>query len=568
MKLTNWVVSISSVVLLVLCMANEASLFAAGIYRGLNRNFFNGKQFPNLFNPFPGNLPLMLPAGPDNQVPSDIEEIDQVFGDIIYLIDNSGLVLGDALMNVEGEVFFFLEKFKSDGIKSTLMKATDSNVISSPIKDFYLVKKYERELEQYLDYSSDPVVNGQFKLLQFYENCALLMSVQSGMVFVAPKDNIDGTIRCEYLKRLQQGKLSEMRCQEAENKRILDGLAAAKKANGVTFKETITIYSDNEDFLESPDTVTFAARQRQSFIQKLFRQTVSTDLFIKQNFIAMLVKKEVSLTDAMAIVLEAEQIFRTEQTVGSILIRPDQSLTVVGDIHGQFEDLLRIFNNFGWPSPTKMFLFNGDIVDRGSSSIECLLLLYVLKITFPRSLFINRGNHETETCEPCTFLRDCTKLDKTGDFYAACQTGFIALPIAHVINNRIYVVHGGIRADYSIKEISGMNRFEMSDEMRDFLFVSLWDDVSELPGLTANQERGPKAFKFGPDVTESFLQLNEFDKMIRSHTYTSEGIVESHDNKCWTLFSAPNYQKRGNIAAVVTFDSELTPVNHFFKSRN
>jgi hypothetical protein len=73
---------------------------------------------------------------------------------------------------------------------------------------------------------------------------------------------------------------------------------------------------------------------------------------------------------------------------------------VVGDTHGQFQDLLYIFDTFGFPSATNPYLFNGDYVDRGSQGVEIVLTLFAIKIANPGSIFLNRGNQYSSILTP------------------------------------------------------------------------------------------------------------------------------------------------------------------------
>jgi serine/threonine-protein phosphatase 5 len=91
----------------------------------------------------------------------------------------------------------------------------------------------------------------------------------------------------------------------------------------------------------------------------------------------------------------AKDYFKAQPPVVDVVIPQDAKITVCGDVHGQYYDLVHIFEKNGLPSPSNMYLFNGDFVDRGSFSVECILLLLAFKLLYPDSVFLTRGNHET-----------------------------------------------------------------------------------------------------------------------------------------------------------------------------
>ena len=129
-------------------------------------------------------------------------------------------------------------------------------------------------------------------------------------------------------------------------------------------------------------------------------------------------------------------MFYNEPAINYLDFESDSKVIVVGDIHGQ----LRIFDQVGYPSPYLIFVFNGDIVDRGPKSIECLLTLFMIKITSPTSLYINRGNHESNTCGNGTFMTQCFEILKEPlKVFRKFHDIFNVMPLGCVIQKKIFV---------------------------------------------------------------------------------------------------------------------------------
>ena len=81
-------------------------------------------------------------------------------------------------------------------------------------------------------------------------------------------------------------------------------------------------------------------------------------------------------------------------TVVDVTVPVDGSVVVFGDVHGQYFDLLNALELSGLPSEKNILIFNGDLVDRGSWSVEVITLLATMKVLWPQWIHIGRGNHE------------------------------------------------------------------------------------------------------------------------------------------------------------------------------
>ncbi|EGV65924.1 Metallo-dependent phosphatase [Yamadazyma tenuis ATCC 10573] len=241
-----------------------------------------------------------------------------------------------------------------------------------------------------------------------------------------------------------------------------------------------------------------------------------------------------------------------------IILAGGKKLTVVGDTHGQFFDVLNLFQKFGFVSDEHVYLFNGDFVDRGSWSCEVAFYLFVLKILYPHSIFINRGNHETNDMNKTYGFTDECEHKYSQKVFEAFAESFGALPYAALINGSYLCMHGGLfsRDDVTLKEIKNFNRFPTSGSTqppRDGIAMELlWTDPQ--PEVGRSQSKRGIGMQFGPDITERFCLNNKIRKVLRSHEVRMGGVEEEHNGRLITVFSAPNYcDSTGNLGGVVHF---------------
>ncbi|KAH9409796.1 PREDICTED: serine/threonine-protein phosphatase 5-like [Rhagoletis zephyria] len=269
---------------------------------------------------------------------------------------------------------------------------------------------------------------------------------------------------------------------------------------------------------------------------------------------------------AYKIVLDCREIFSKSPTLVDITIPDDKKFTVCGDIHGQFYDLLNIFKLNGLPSEENPYLFNGDVVDRGSFSVECILVLFGFKLLYPNHLFIARGNHESETMNKIFGFEGEVKNKFSQQMYDLFAEVFEYLPLAHCLNDKVLVMHGGLfnKDNVTLEQIRQIDRVRQPPE-EGLMCDILWSDPMANTGRSPSK-RGV-GVQFGPDVTENFLKTNKLDYIIRSHEVKETGYEIAHDGKCITVFSAPNYcDQMGNLGAFINFKGgDLKPQFTSFK---
>ncbi|GFG29986.1 hypothetical protein Cfor_03613, partial [Coptotermes formosanus] len=254
---------------------------------------------------------------------------------------------------------------------------------------------------------------------------------------------------------------------------------------------------------------------------------------------------------AYKILLDVKQLFMSQPSLVDITVAENSKFTICGDIHGQFYDLMNIFNLNGLPSPSNPYLFNGDFVDRGSFSVECIFTLFGFKLLYPEHFFMSRGNHESQTMNQMYGFEGEVKAKYSAQMSELFTEVYNWLPLAHCLNGRVLVMHGGLfsRDDVTLDEISKIDRNRQPPE-EGLMCELLWSDPQPQVGR-APSKRGV-GVQFGPDVTKKFLELNGLDYIIRSHEVKNEGYEVAHDGKCITVFSAPNYcDTMGNKGAFI-----------------
>ncbi|EGN99807.1 hypothetical protein SERLA73DRAFT_180021 [Serpula lacrymans var. lacrymans S7.3] len=278
------------------------------------------------------------------------------------------------------------------------------------------------------------------------------------------------------------------------------------------------------------------------------------------------------------IVLGAHSHFAKEESMVNLDLEDGVTCDVIGDVHGQFYDLLNLYSLTGEPNDKHCLLMNGDLVDRGSWSIEVILTAFAYKWLYPTRMFINRGNHEAKDMNRTYGFEGEAKHKHGEQTYKLFAYVFTTLPLATLVSatklpatpdkaailspegrKRYFVVHGGLfsKDGVTLDDIRKIERVGRQPGQEGLMCELLWTDPQEMPG------RGPSkrgvGIAFGPDVTRRWCTLNGVTGIIRSHEVRENGYAIEHDGLCTTVFSAPNYVDQvGNKGAFIRIDSSGT----------
>ena len=241
-------------------------------------------------------------------------------------------------------------------------------------------------------------------------------------------------------------------------------------------------------------------------------------------------------------------------------------VTVCGDIHGQFFDILELLRIGGEVEEGERYIFMGDFVDRGYHSVETLSLLLLYKGRYPSQMTLLRGNHESrQVTRVYGFYEEILTKYGNANVWRYCTDVFDLLPIGALVNGVVFCVHGGLSPD-----IATLDHLSMIDRKQEIphsgAFADLmWSDPEDIMTWVVSP-RGA-GWLFGTKVAAQFNQLNGLELIARAHQLVQDGCKYHFERRnVITVWSAPNYVYRcGNVAAILSLGDHLDRDIKIFK---
>ena len=240
-------------------------------------------------------------------------------------------------------------------------------------------------------------------------------------------------------------------------------------------------------------------------------------------------------TELKYLCAKSMEIFMKE----SSLLELTAPIIICGDIHGQYRDLIRLFD-FGESPKKKQYLFLGDYVDRGKNSIECIALLLAFKVKYPKNIFLLRGNHESEMINRTYGFYDECKRRYNLRLWKIFSDCFNWLPISAIVNEKILCMHGGLSPD--LQSLNNIKQIVRPTEVPDkgLLCDLLWSDPEKDCEDWAPNTRGISVL-FNEKIVENTLDELDIDLVCRAHQVVELGYEFFAQRGLVTVFSAPNY---------------------------
>lgn len=281
------------------------------------------------------------------------------------------------------------------------------------------------------------------------------------------------------------------------------------------------------------------------------------------NFSSYFTKEEIDI-----LLKDVSKIIYKEKS----LIKVKPPVKIIGNLNGNYYDLMRLFETYGNPSDTNLmgdiniytYIFNGDFCDRGSYSLEVILLLFALKVKYPDNIIILRGHHEDEYVNRKFGLyEECEKRIGDASFFAKINVVFDILPFGVLIDNKFLCLHGGIGSSIkNIEDIENIQRpvsvvQEVKTNEQQVIIDILYSEYSEdIMTIGLNEERDVNKYgfivKYGKERLEKFLSDNSLSLVIASHSLINEGVRIYNNEKLIIVYSSSNYMDRvGNTGGML-----------------
>ena len=361
-----------------------------------------------------------------------------------------------------------------------------------------------------------------------------------------PSDvDIESKIKNTLTERRKKKFLESIQSDIVENKG--DMFVAAYKKYVVPHSYKNLIYESNSEIAEDFEQINaLSCKIDEKWVIDLMEKMKNNE-FIDKKFLVKMI-------------FDVKSIFDKNNSLVDINYPDDIVFNVCGDIHGQYYDLVNIFKVNGYPSETNPYLFNGDFVDRGSFSVECVITLIAWKLLYPNSFFMSRGNHESKNLNKMYGFEGEVRSKYDDTIYELFCSLFCSLPLCHVLNKKVFVTHGGLfsKDNVSLDDLRQIDRKREPPESG-LMCEILWSDPCK--ELGRNPSKRGVGLSFGPDITKKFLSFNNLELVIRSHEVKQEGYEVEADGKLITVFSAPNYcDQMGNKGAIIKLKGDtMTP---------